>query len=109
MIEACPGDHGLNYLIHDGDAIYGGAFFRKLEVLELDPMQTAYRSPWQNCYVERVIGTLRRECLNHVVPLNELHLLKVLREFVADTTKRAHINRLTATRRFRETSSARAT
>jgi hypothetical protein len=35
-------------------------------------MQTAYRSPWQNCYVERVIGTLRRECLNHVVPLNEL-------------------------------------
>lgn len=83
IVEACHGDHGLRYLIRDGDAIYGEAFRRKLKVLELEPMQTAYRSPWQNRYVERVIGTLRCECLNHIVPWNEIYLLEVLREFVA--------------------------
>jgi len=46
-------------------------------------MQTARRSPWQNCYVERVIGSIRRECLNHVIALNEEHLLKTLLEYVA--------------------------
>jgi len=83
MVEACPGDHGLRYLIRDGDRIYGEAFTRKLKALELEPMQTAYRSPWQNCYVERLIGSIRRECLNHVIALNEQHLLKVLVEYAA--------------------------
>jgi transposase InsO family protein len=56
---------------------------RKGLPLGVKPMQTARRSPWQNCYVERVIGSIRRECLNHVIALNEEHLLKTLLEYVA--------------------------
>jgi transposase InsO family protein len=44
-------------------------------------MQTSRRSPWQNCYVERIIGSIRRECLNHVIAINEEHLLKTLIEY----------------------------
>ncbi len=82
MVEACPGGHGLRYLIRDGDKIYGAAFARKVKALGLEPMRTAHHSPWQNCYVERVIGSIRRECLNHVIALNEEHLLRTLLEYV---------------------------
>ena len=81
MVEACRGDDAPRYLIHDGDGIYGEAFFRKLKALGLEPMQTSRRSPWQNCYVERIIGSIRRECLNHVIAINEEHLLKTLIEY----------------------------
>ena len=52
-----------------------------IEALEIGDLVTAKASPWQNCYVERVIGTLRRECTDHVIPLGEKHLLKTLLEF----------------------------
>jgi transposase InsO family protein len=81
MVEACRGDDSPQYLIHDGDGIFGEVFFRKLKALGVKPMQTARRSPWQNCYAERVIGSIRRECLNHVIALNEEHLLRTLVEY----------------------------
>ncbi len=46
-------------------------------------VNSAPRSPWQNPYVERVIGTIRRECLDHIIPVNEQHMTRVLREFVS--------------------------
>ncbi len=54
----------------------------KLEVMGIQDVRTAYRSPWQNAYVERVIGSIRRECLNHIIVLNEDHLRSVLAEYI---------------------------
>ena len=53
-----------------------------MEVLGIEEVKTAPKSPWQNPYVERVIGSFRRECLDHIIPLNEAHLRRVLGEYV---------------------------
>ena len=53
-----------------------------IEALQLDELVTSKGSPWQNCYVERVSGTLRRECTDHVIALGETHLLKTLVEYI---------------------------
>ncbi len=50
----------------------------RLEVMGIEDIRTAYRSPWQNAYAERVIGTIRRECLDHMIIFSEKHLRKVL-------------------------------
>ena len=60
---------------------YGGRFRRVLEILDVAEVVTAVRSPWQNAYAERLIGSLRRECLDHVVVLGEIHLLRILAEY----------------------------
>jgi len=83
LIEAFPYDSKPKYLLRDNDKIYGWEFQRCVEALGIDEVQSAPRSPWQNSYVERVIGTIRRECLDHIIPVNEQHMLRVLREFVA--------------------------
>lgn len=63
LLEAFPGDGAEpEYLIHDRDSIYGGVVDDQLEILQIDPVVTARRSPWQNGYCERVIGSIRREC-----------------------------------------------
>jgi putative transposase len=59
------------------------AFQKRVEGLGLVEVPTAPRSPWQNGYAERFIGSLRRECLDHVIAINERHLLRVLRSYVA--------------------------
>jgi hypothetical protein len=63
--------------------IYGQEVVDTLRLLERERIVTTPRSPWQNGYCERVIGTIRRECLDHVIALNERHLRRVLREYLA--------------------------
>ena len=74
IVEAFPFDTAPSYLIRDGDGIYGERVTRRIESLGIDEVITAPASPWQNAYVERVIGTLRRELFDHVIVLNERHI-----------------------------------
>ncbi len=82
LIEAFPWDTAPRYLIRDRDGIYGHDFTRRVNALRIKPVLIAPRSPWQNPYVERVIGSIRRECLDHVVVFNESHLRRVLRSYI---------------------------
>ena len=59
------------YLIRDRDKKYGATFVRRVRAIGIEQVLTAPRSPWQNPYCERVFGTLRRECLDHVIVLGE--------------------------------------
>ncbi|MFT4543354.1 MAG: transposase InsO family protein [Planctomycetota bacterium] len=84
LVEAFPGDGWApRYLQRDRDKIFGWAFRQKVKGLGIEELISAPRSPWQNAFVERVIGTLRRECTDHIIPLSDQHLLKTLREFAA--------------------------
>lgn len=82
LVEACPFESPGRFLILDNDGIYGEAFRRRVAGLGLEEKRTALRSPWQNGYVERWIGGLRRECLDHVIAINERQLLRVVRGYV---------------------------
>ena len=81
ILEAFPGDVP-RLLLRDRDRIYGWEFAQMVKSLNIREIGSAPRSPWQNAYVERVIGTLRRECTDHVIPLGRRHLLRVLHEYV---------------------------
>src|SRR5438552_13540874 len=69
---------GPRYLIRDRDQVYGERFSRQARTLDIREAVIAPRSPWQNAYAERVIGSIRRECLDHVVVVGERHLLGIL-------------------------------
>ena len=77
MVEALPWETA-RYVIRDRDRIYGVDFRRRVAGLGLHEVPIAPRSPWQNAYAERFIGSLRRECLDHVIALNEWHLQRIL-------------------------------
>jgi len=79
--EAFPFDTAPDYLIRDRDGIYGEAVSRCLASLGVEEVITPPRSPWQNPFVERLVGTLRRELLDHVIVLNEAHLMQLLDEY----------------------------
>jgi putative transposase len=83
LVEAFPWDTAPRYLLRDRDAVYGVVFSSRVQAVRIREVKTAPRSPWQNPYVERLIGTLRRECLDHVVVLNEVHLRHLLRDYLA--------------------------
>jgi transposase InsO family protein len=83
LVEAFPFDTAPRYLIRDGDGIFGREVTRRIESLGMEEIVTAPASPWQNAYVERVIGTLRRELLDHVIVLNERHLKKLLSSYLS--------------------------
>jgi transposase InsO family protein len=83
ITEAFPWDQSPRYLIRDRDGAYGHAYKRRLHAMGIRDRPTAPRSPWQNSYVERLIGSIRRECLDHVIVLGEAHLRRVLRSYVA--------------------------
>jgi putative transposase len=83
-VEAFPWQTAPRYLLRDRDAVYGVAFSRHAQSMGIHEVKTAARAPWQTPYVERLIGTLRRECLDHVVVLNEPHLRRLLREYLID-------------------------
>ncbi len=83
MVEALPWTSTARYLIRDRDGAYGEAFHRRVEGLGIQEVLIAARSPWQNGYAERFIGSLRRECVDHVIALNERHLLRLVRSYVA--------------------------
>jgi len=82
IVEAFPFDTAPSYLIRDGDGIYGERVTRRIESLGIDEVITAPASPWQNAYVERVIGTLRREIFDHVIVLNERHLKRLMSSYL---------------------------
>jgi len=81
MTEAFPWDTAPRYLLRDRDASYGQAFRDRVKAMGIKQVVTAPRSPWQNPYVERIIGSIRRECLNHVIILDERHLRRVLSSY----------------------------
>ncbi len=81
ITEAFPYDQAPRFLLRDRDAIYGEFFRNRVKHMGLRQLVTAYRSPWQNPYVERLIGSIRRECLDHLIVLNERHLHRVLSEY----------------------------
>ncbi len=83
VVEAQPWSSADRYVVRDRDGIYGEVFKRRVEGLGLEQVVISARSPWQNGYAERFIGSLRRECLDHVIALNEWHLLRVVRSYVA--------------------------
>ena len=83
MVEAFPFDTAPRFLIRDHDGIYGHDFREGVKHLDIAEVVIAYRSPWQSPYVERLIGSIRRECLNHVIVLNEVHLLRILTAYFA--------------------------
>ena len=69
------------YLLRDRDAIYGESFQNRVREMGIGEVLTAPRSPWQNPYVERLIGSIRRECLDHVIVLNESSLRHILKKY----------------------------
>jgi transposase InsO family protein len=83
MIEAFCDGESPRYLVRDRDSVYGSSFRDRVKVLDIEEVVTAPRSPWQSPYVERVIGTLRRECLDHVVVLGEAHLRRIVRRYIS--------------------------
>lgn len=83
MREAFPWDHGCRYLLRDRDAIYGGDWVAMTKGLGMEEVISGPRSPWQNPYVERLIGSIRRECLDHIIVWNERSLRRTLQSYFA--------------------------
>lgn len=82
LVNAFPYDSAPKYVLRDRDKIYSAKFVRRLRAIGLEQILTAAESPWQNPHCERVIGTLRRDCLNHVIVLGEQHLGRTLRNYL---------------------------
>ncbi len=87
-------DEATKYVIRDNDKIFSDEFKTHIRNFGLEDTPTAPRSPWQNPIAERVIGTLRRECLDHMIILNKRHLHSVLDEFINDyyNVSRTHMS-----------------
>jgi transposase InsO family protein len=81
IVEAFPWNTAPGYLIRDNDAAYGETFTNRLRTMGIRDRPISPRSPWQNPYVERLIGTLRRECLDHLLVFGEQHLQQVLESY----------------------------
>ncbi|MCH8073980.1 MAG: transposase, partial [Proteobacteria bacterium] len=93
LLEVYGMDDAPRYLLRDRDAIYGNMFGRQVTGLNIEEVLTAPRSPWQNPYVERVIGSIRRECLDHTIILGERHLRRVVGNYVNYyNTLRTHLS-----------------
>lgn len=80
--EAFPFDSAPKYLIFDRDSIFSAEVAGAVKTMGIDPIRTAFASPWQNPVAERFVGTCRRDLLDHVVVLDQRHLLRLLREYV---------------------------
>jgi transposase InsO family protein len=81
IVEAFPWQDPPKYLLRDRDKTYGQAFKKRVSAVGFEEVLTAARSPWQNPYVERLIGTIRRDCLDHVIVVNERHLKRMLADY----------------------------
>jgi len=92
LIQAFPWDTAPKYLLRDRDSIYGLEFERAVFNLDVEEIKISPHSPWQNPYVERLIGSIRRECLDPMIVFNENHLRRVLREYFRYyTDSRTHL------------------
>ncbi len=83
IVEAFPYDTASSFLLRDRDRIYGSSFANRVRRMGIEEVLTSPRLPWQNPFVERLIGSIRRECFDHVLVLNEAHLQRVLSEYFA--------------------------
>jgi len=82
LVNTFPYDSAPKYVIRDRDKIYGANFVRRVRAMGIEQVLTAPQSPWQNPYCERIIGTIRRDCLDHVIVLSEQHLRRILRKYL---------------------------
>jgi transposase InsO family protein len=82
LTEAFPFESAPKYLIRDGDAKYGITVKRRISALGIKDTVTTPASPWENAYAERVIGSIRRECFDRMIVLNEKHLRRALKEYL---------------------------
>jgi hypothetical protein len=93
IIQAFPEDTAPRYIIRDRDGIHGDCFCHRVEGMAVERVLTAPQSPWQNPHTERLLGSARRECLDHVIVLGERHLRKILRSHIAYYRKsRTHLS-----------------
>ena len=83
IVEAFPDDAAPRWLLRDRDRIYGDAFRRRVAGMGITEVVSAPSSPWHNPYAERLIGSIRHECLDHVIVLSERHLRRVLTDYFA--------------------------
>ena len=84
LLEAFPADEVIpRFLQRDRDGEYGWVFRNKIKMLGIEELISAPQAPWQNAYVERVIGSIRRECTDHIISMGEKHLLRTVGEYVA--------------------------
>ena len=81
ITEAFPWNEAPRYLVRDQDGIYGTAVRRRLRAMGIRDKPIAPGSPWQNGYAERLIGTIRRECVDHLIVFGDAHLRRILREY----------------------------
>jgi transposase InsO family protein len=81
ITQAFPWDDAPKYLIRDRDQIYGAVVTRRLRAMGIRDKPTAPASPWQNGFAERLIGSVRRECVDHIIVLREVHLRRVLQSY----------------------------
>ena len=81
LTQAFPWDEAPRYLIRDRDRIYGTVVTRRLRAMGIRDKPTAPASPWQNGFAERLIGSIRRECVDHLIVLGEPHLRRILRTY----------------------------
>src|SRR5467141_2718093 len=83
ITEAFPWDWAPRYLIRDNDRAFGVAFKHRVRAMGIRDRPTSYRSPWQNGYAERLIGSIRRECTDHLIVFNEEHLRRILSKYAS--------------------------
>jgi transposase InsO family protein len=83
ITEAFPWDSAPKYLIRDNDKAFGVAFKARVRAMGIRDRPTSFRSPWQNGYVERLIGSIRRECPDHLLVFNAEHLRRILAKYAS--------------------------
>jgi hypothetical protein len=83
VVEAFPYDEAPRFLIRDRDGIYGNDFRLRIKHMSIEEVVISYRSPWQSPFVERLIGSIRRECLDRLIVFNEAHLRRILTSYFA--------------------------
>ncbi|MCK1725658.1 integrase core domain-containing protein [Bradyrhizobium sp. 142] len=96
LTEACGWEQIPRYLVRDRDQAYGAIFVRRVRSIGIRDRPTSFRSPWQNAYAERLIGSIRRECIDHVVVFGERHLRHVLlsyQDYYNDTRTHLSLNK----------------
>src|SRR5476649_2828390 len=83
ITAAFPWDEAPKYLIRDNDKAFGSVFTARIRAMGIRDRPTSFRAPWQNGCVERLIGSIRRECTDHLIVVNEEHLRRILAKFAA--------------------------
>jgi len=81
ITDAFPWDSAPTYLIRDNDSAFGGVFKARVRAMGIRDRPTSLRAPWQNGYVERLIGSIRRECTDHLIVVNAEHLQRILAKY----------------------------